>query len=124
MTVGRRSGLPREVLLPCERFQDGLIIISTYGHRSNWMRNIARNPRVRVTCSGQVLDAEAEIVDDLATKRSLITEHLFFAAAPFAVLNFLHRTVLRPLWLPFMRWWVTSRPVVVVRPRDLRAWSR
>ena len=89
--------------------------------RSDWMRNIGRDPRVRVTCAGWVLYAEAEIVEDLPTKKSLITAHLFFAPAPFAVLNFLHRTVLRPLWLPFLRWWVTRRPVVVIRPHDRRA---
>jgi deazaflavin-dependent oxidoreductase (nitroreductase family) len=120
-TVGRRTGLPREVLLPCERFADGLIVISTYGWRSDWMRNIGRDPRVRVTCSGWVLHAEAEIVEDLTTKRALITAHLFFPPAPFAVLNFLHRTVLRPLSLPFLRWWVTRRPVVVIRPHAFRA---
>jgi hypothetical protein len=43
-TVGRRTGLPREVLLPCERFRDGLIVISTYGWRSDWIRNIGRDP--------------------------------------------------------------------------------
>src|ERR1700687_4408732 len=36
-TRGRKSGLPREVLLPCERFEEGLLIISTYGSRSNWL---------------------------------------------------------------------------------------
>ena len=33
-TRGRRTGLPREVLLPCERFQDGILVISTYDRRS------------------------------------------------------------------------------------------
>jgi hypothetical protein len=30
--------------------------------------------------------------------------------------NFVHRTLLRPLWVPFLRWWVTNRPVVIIRP--------
>ena len=119
-TVGRKTGLPREVLLPCERFRDGLIVISTYGSKSDWIRNIRRDPRVYVTCAGWVLHAQAEIVHDLAAKRSLISAHPFFAPAPFAVLNFLHRTVLRPVWLPFLRWWVTRRPVVVIRLQNER----
>jgi len=115
-TTGRRSGLPREVLLPCERTGDALYAISTYGRRSDWIRNIARDPRVRVTCAGWVLEARAEIVDELERKRALVSAHPFFPAAPFGVLNLLHRTVLRPLCVPFLRWWVSNRPVVVIRP--------
>ena len=44
-TTGRRTGLPREVLLPCERFPGALLLISTYGSRSDWIRNIRRNPQ-------------------------------------------------------------------------------
>ena len=114
-TTGRRTGLPREVLLPCERWRDGLIVISTYGWRSDWIRNLRRDSRVRITCAGWVLGAEAEIVEDLAAKRALVSAHPFFPPAPFAILNLLHRTLLRPLWLPFLRWWVQRRPVVVIR---------
>jgi hypothetical protein len=104
------------VLLPCERSRHTLIVISTYGRQSDWIRNIRRDPRVQVTSAGWVLPAQAEIVEDIEAKRSLISAHPFFPPAPFAVLNFLHRTVLRPVWLPFLRWWVTLRPVVVIRP--------
>jgi len=116
-TTGRRTGLPREVLLPCERTRDMLIVLSTYGRRSDWIRNIRHRSEVRVTCAGWVLPAEAEIVEVLEAKRALVTAHPFFVPAPFAVLNFLHRTVLRPFSVAFLRWWVRSRPVVVIRPR-------
>jgi len=116
-TTGRRTGLPREVLLPCERSHDMLIVISTYGWQSDWIRNIRRDPRVQVTCAGWVLHAQAEIVEDLVAKRSIVSTHPFFPPAPFALFNFLHRTVLRPVWLPLLRWWVKLRPVVVLRPR-------
>jgi deazaflavin-dependent oxidoreductase (nitroreductase family) len=115
-TRGRKTGLAREVLLPCERFGDGLLVISTYGMRSDWIRNIRREPRVTVTAAGWVLPARAEIIEELAAKRQLVAAHPFFPALPIAVLNLLHRTLLRPLWIPFLRWWVTARPVVVVRP--------
>src|SRR5215813_15612746 len=72
-TTGRRTGLPREVLLPCERTPDTLIVISTYGRRSDWIRNIASRAEVRVTCAGWVLAAQAEIVEDLEAKRRLVT---------------------------------------------------
>ncbi len=115
-TIGRKTGLPREVLLPCERFADGMIVISTYGTRSDWLRNLARDPRVRVTCAGWLVDARAEIVDEPDAKRQLVSTHPFFPPAPFGVLNWLHRTLLRPLTIAFLRWWVQSRPVVVIRP--------
>ena len=44
-TIGRKTGLPREVLLPCERTDDAIIVISTYGWRANWVRNIQNNPQ-------------------------------------------------------------------------------
>jgi deazaflavin-dependent oxidoreductase (nitroreductase family) len=115
-TTGRKTGLPREVLLPCERFAGGLIILSTYGTRSNWMRNIERDPRVTITSAGWVLEARAEIVHDLEEKRRLVSAHPFFAPAPFELVNLVHRTLLRPLTIAFLRWWVANRPVVVVRP--------
>jgi deazaflavin-dependent oxidoreductase (nitroreductase family) len=115
-TTGRRTGLAREVLLPCERTRDAMIVISTYGWRSDWMRNIGRDARVRVTCAGWVVDARAEVVEDLAAKRSVVSAHPFFAPAPFLLLDVIHRTVLSPLTVAFLRWWVTLRPVVVIRP--------
>jgi deazaflavin-dependent oxidoreductase (nitroreductase family) len=115
-TRGRKSGRPREVLLPCERFADGLIVISTYGRRSNWIRNIERDPDVLVTCGGWVVPGRAEIIDDLETKRSLVSAHPFFAPAPVFPINTLHVTLLRPLMIAFLRRWVTPRPVVLVRP--------
>jgi deazaflavin-dependent oxidoreductase (nitroreductase family) len=115
-TTGRKTGLPREVLLPCERFTDGMYVISTYGRRSDWIRNLARDARVSVTCSGWVVAARAEIVDELALKRALVSAHPFCPPAPFVLVNFLHRTLLRPFTVAFLRWWVTARPVVVIRP--------
>jgi deazaflavin-dependent oxidoreductase (nitroreductase family) len=120
-TTGRRTGLPREVLLPCERWRDALVVISTYGSRSDWIRNIRRDPRVRVTCAGWVLDARAEIVEDLDAKRAIVAAHPFFPPAPFGVLNLLHRTVLRPVSVAFLRRWVTLRPIVVIRPDGVGA---
>jgi len=115
-TRGRRTGLPREVLLPCERFQDGLIVISTYDRRSNWIRNIERDPKVRITSAAWVLPARAEIIDDVDTKRSLVTAHPFFPPAPVFPLNSIHVTLLRPLTVAFLRRWVTYRPVILIRP--------
>jgi len=109
-TRGRRTGLPREVLLP-----DAIIVISTYHWRSDWIRNLRQDPRVSVTCAGWTLPARAEIVEDPAAKRALIGAHPFFPGAPFAVVHAVLRTILRPLLVLGMRRWVAPRPLVIIR---------
>src|SRR5437867_11463590 len=56
-TRGRRTGLPREVLLPCERTADAIIVISTYHWRPDWIRNLRKDPHASVTCAGWTLPA-------------------------------------------------------------------
>jgi deazaflavin-dependent oxidoreductase (nitroreductase family) len=118
-TSGRKTGLPREVLLPCERYSDGLIVISTYGWRSHWIRNISHQPEVRVTCGGWVLSGRAEIVVDRQHKLALISANPFFPAAPFVIVHAVLRTLLRPLLVLLLRRWVAPRPIVLIRPRNL-----
>jgi deazaflavin-dependent oxidoreductase (nitroreductase family) len=112
-TRGRRTGLPREVLLPCTRFDGTVLVMSTYGERSDWMRNLRHDPRVRVTQRGRVIDARAEVVEELDRKRALVTAHPFFAPAPFALVHVVALTVLRPFLILFLRRWVRPRPVVL-----------
>ena len=114
-TRGRRTGLPREVLLPCERSADAIIVISTYHWRSDWIRNLRKDPRASVTCAGWTLPARAEIVEDPAAKRAIISEHPFFPTAPFVLVHAILRTILRPLLVLWMRRWVAPRPMVILR---------
>ena len=114
-TRGRRTGLPREVLLPCARTNSDIIVISTYGTRSDWFRNLRKDPRVEVTARGRRVPGHAEIVDDVFHKRAIVSANPFFPAAPFGPLNALARTVLRPPTVAALRRWVTPRPVVVIR---------
>jgi len=120
-TRGRRTGLPREVLLPCARTDGEIIVISTYGTRSDWFRNLRKDPRVEVTVRGRRVPARAEIVDDVFHKRAIVSANPFFPAAPFGPLNALARTVLRPPTAAALRRWVTRRPVVVIRLVPARA---
>jgi hypothetical protein len=55
---------------------------------------------------------------ELARKRAIVSEHPFFAPAPFAIVHLVALTVLRPLVVAFLRGWVTPRPVVVIRFED------
>ena len=114
-TRGRRSGLPREVLLPCARIGDDVVVISTYGWRSNWIRNLARDPRVTLTCNGRVVHGTAEVVDDLQRKQALVSAEPLFLALPIAVVWGVVWTALRALCAPLTRRWVAARPVVVIR---------
>ena len=118
-TRGRKTGLPREVLLPCERASGFLLVISTYGWRSHWLRNIQHDPQVQVSAAGWVVSGHAEIVEDLDRKRSLVAAHPFFPIAPFVIVHAILRTVLRPILSLFLRLWVTPRPVVVIWPGEV-----
>ncbi len=114
ITRGRKTGLPREVLLPCGRSVDRIVVISTYGWRSQWILNIRSDPNVRVTCAGWVLPGKAEIVDDPGAKRSVVSATPFFPPAPFVWIHAVLRTILRPLLVLGLRRWVAPRPMVVI----------
>ena len=118
-TTGRKTGLPREVLLPCERSPDAVIVISTYGSRSQWIRNLKRDPRVRFTTGGWTLSGEAEVIEELERKHAVVTADPFFPPAPFTIVHAVLRTLLRPLLIRFIRWWVNPRPIVLIRPQAL-----
>ena len=81
----------------------------------HWIQNIRADPRVEVTCSGWRLAARAEIIEDRATKRDLIRRYLFLPTAPYILVHAVLRTLLRPLLLAWMRYWVGRRPIVVIR---------
>ena len=116
-TRGRKSGLPREVLLPCARGQGRMIVISTYARRAAWIHNIEACREVKVTSAGRTLDATAEIVDDPERKRALVEELPFVPLVPSLLVSKLARGALRPLVLPWLRWWVGPRPVVRIEWR-------
>ena len=108
--------MPREVLLPCTRSDNHVFLISTYGWQSDWIRNLRRNPEVKVTCDGVVVSGHAEMIEDLDDKTRIVTEHPFVPAAPFELVNAVAlTTAMRPLLVAFLRQWVAPRPVVVIR---------
>jgi deazaflavin-dependent oxidoreductase (nitroreductase family) len=114
-TRGRKTGLPREVMLPCARTRHGAIVISTYGWRAQWLRNLEADPHVRFSAGGRVREGLAEIVDDPERKRRIVERHPFFPIAPFAFAQALSRGVLRRPTVAWLQSWVAARPVVVIR---------
>ncbi|HKM99718.1 MAG TPA: nitroreductase family deazaflavin-dependent oxidoreductase [Candidatus Binataceae bacterium] len=114
-TTGRRTGLPRETLLPCARSDNHVFLISTYGWQSDWVRNLRKSPEVKVTCNGVVVSGHAEVIEALDQKTQIVSEHPFVSFAPFELVHAVALTAMRSLLVAFLRRWVASRPVVVIR---------
>jgi deazaflavin-dependent oxidoreductase (nitroreductase family) len=121
-TRGCRSGLPREVLLPCGRDAGRVLVISTYGRRAAWLHNIEACREVSITSGGATVAATAEVVDELARKHALVEELTFVPLAPWLFVQRLARGALRPLAVAWLRRWVAPRPVVLItaQPPEIR----
>ncbi len=123
-TRGRRTGLPREVLLPCARDGRRVLVISTYGRRSAWIRNLEACPEVELTARGRKVPGRAEIVDDVARKQELAAEMPFLPLAPLGFVQSLARGPLRGPAIAWLERWVTPRPVVVIEIAERAAKPR
>ena len=62
-TVGRRTGLPREIeiwfVVCCER----LYLFAETGEAANWVKNVRRNPKVSVRIEERRIDATPRVLD-------------------------------------------------------------
>ncbi len=95
------------------------MVISTYGWRSHWLRNIQHDADVTITTGGWVLSGHAVLVESLDAKIRLVSEYPLFPAAPVAPVHAVLRTALRPLLVWVLRRWVRPRPLVIVHPISL-----
>ncbi|MEY2425077.1 MAG: hypothetical protein QOI61_649 [Actinomycetota bacterium] len=69
-TTGRKSGKPRRVPIGIVREGDAVWVVSEHGRRAQYVRNIERNPRVRVKFGGRWHDGSAQVLEaDDAEKR-------------------------------------------------------
>ncbi|HTO54296.1 MAG TPA: nitroreductase family deazaflavin-dependent oxidoreductase [Myxococcota bacterium] len=118
VTRGRKTGLPREVLLPCARDGARVLVISTYARRAAWLRNVEACGDVRITSGGATVDARAEVVDDLACKHGLVEALPFIPLAPWRFVQKLARGAAKPLAVAWLRRWVAARPVVLITIRS------
>jgi len=89
-------------------------VVSTYRWRSDWIRNLRKNPEVKVTRDGAEVSGIAEVVEDLERKRRIISENPFMIP-PFAIVRAIAFGPMRPVTTAFLRRWVTSRPIIVIR---------
>ena len=63
-TTGRKSGLPREIEIWFVAHAGRFYILAEHFHRTQWVRNILANPRVRVRLAGREFAAMARVLDD------------------------------------------------------------
>ncbi len=63
-TIGRTSGKPRTIEIWFATDGERLYLLSGGGERAHWVRNLQRQPRVRVRVAGHTFAAMARVVDD------------------------------------------------------------
>ena len=77
-TIGRRSGEPRRTPVGNGLDGDSFWIVTEYGRRANYVRNIEANPRVRVKAKGRWRSGSAHVLadDDPRERQRLIGRRL------------------------------------------------
>jgi deazaflavin-dependent oxidoreductase (nitroreductase family) len=65
-TTGRVSGLPRRIEIWFVLHQGSIYIFAEHFERAQWVKNIAKNPRVAVSLAGRGFEATARILDPTA----------------------------------------------------------
>ena len=78
-TIGRRSGEPREIEIWFALEGDTLYMLSGGGGRSNWVRNLRRQPQVGVRIAGRRFAGRARVVEpgpeDALARRLLLEKY-------------------------------------------------
>lgn len=68
-TVGRVTGRPHEIEI-WFAVEDGVLyLLSGGGDRADWVKNLRRNPDVKVRVAGEVLEGRARVVEDAVEDR-------------------------------------------------------
>jgi deazaflavin-dependent oxidoreductase (nitroreductase family) len=62
-TIGRKSGLPREIEIWFVAFDSKYYILAEHRDNAHWVKNIRANPRVRVRVGEKSFDATARVLD-------------------------------------------------------------
>lgn len=63
-TVGRRTGMPREIEIWFTELNGRFYVIAEHGEEANWVRNIRANQQVRAGVGGRQFPAHARCIDD------------------------------------------------------------
>ena len=63
-TTGRKSGLPRRTPVGGRRIEDSFWLVSEYGDKSHYVRNIQADPQVRVRIKGTWYTGTAHLLPE------------------------------------------------------------
>jgi len=79
-TVGRRTGLPREIEIWFAHVDGTVYLLSGGGNRSHWVRNLRADPHATVRLGGSTLRGRARVLDvrdaeDDRARRALIGKY-------------------------------------------------
>jgi deazaflavin-dependent oxidoreductase (nitroreductase family) len=80
-TRGRKTGRARHTAIEYRRHGSQLYVISAWGDRPDWFRNLLIDPHVTVQQNGRTFAARASVVDN--SGEALRVLHLFRRTAPF-----------------------------------------
>ncbi len=62
-TTGRVTGQPREIEIWFVASEGKLYVLAEHFHKAQWVKNIVRNPRVRVRIGDREFEATARVLD-------------------------------------------------------------
>ncbi|HXU40623.1 MAG TPA: nitroreductase family deazaflavin-dependent oxidoreductase [Blastocatellia bacterium] len=62
-TIGRITGLPREIEIWFVKSNGKFYILAEHFHEAQWVKNIERNPRVRVRVGDREFEGTARVLD-------------------------------------------------------------
>jgi deazaflavin-dependent oxidoreductase (nitroreductase family) len=62
-TIGRRSGLPRQIEIWFTRHDGRYYLVAEHGLKAHWVRNLLATPAVRARIGGRSFRGRARVVD-------------------------------------------------------------
>jgi len=68
-TMGRRTGLPRQIEIWFVFCRERLYVFAESGEAAEWVKNIRRNPKVTVRIGEYQIDATARVLDRQADRK-------------------------------------------------------
>jgi deazaflavin-dependent oxidoreductase (nitroreductase family) len=68
-TIGRMSGLPREIEIWFVVRRERFYLFAETGEAAGWVKNIRNNPKVKVRIGDRQIDATARVLDRRADRK-------------------------------------------------------
>ena len=79
VTIGRRSGQPREISIWFAGVEDHLFLLAGGREQAHWVRNLMAEPRVQVGIGSRMFEGRARVVeggtDDAAARSAIAAKY-------------------------------------------------